>query len=132
MLTIRNTQMHALAEGDRREHQRAVTGLIRYKHPEALASVPDAYVANVAGLALNTCESNGFDQRGHVLDFADALVKGDSHPLDSPALEAKVRMVLREFRARELFMRLQAIAGAAAAPAGVDAGNAVSESNEEP
>jgi hypothetical protein len=102
--------MHALAEHDRQEHRRAVADVLRAKHEEALTGVPDAYVSSVAALALDNCEVNGFDERGHVIDFADALVKDDRHPLDSPALEAKAQRVVREFRARALFLQLQAIA----------------------
>jgi hypothetical protein len=107
--------MMAMAEADRLELRRGVVVVIRHKRADALAGVPDAYVDNLVALALSTCASHGFDEHGHVIEFADALVKDDAHPLSPTALDAKAVRVLREFRARSVFTRLRDIAAATAA-----------------
>lgn len=122
--------MRAFAEADRRELRRTTAEVLRHRHPDALRGVPDGYVDGIANLALTTCTQNGFDQSGVVIDFANALVKDDQHPLPAEELGAKAGKVLRELRARTLFMTLQAMASAAQSAS--DPSAAADGADEEP
>ncbi len=116
MLKIRHAQLQAMAAHDVEQFSAQLVALLLRKHADRLAQVPADYVARLAGLALSSCIANGFDSQGLVVQFAEALVKDDAHPMDPAALDASAHTVLREFRSRTTYLRLQAGAASATGP----------------
>ena len=125
MLMIRKAQMHALVEHDVQEFRALVIDMVERKYPEALAGSPVAYLERFVDVALVICMENGFDRQGSIIEFAEALVKDDVHPMSDSDIETKVQRVLCEFRSRAVYIELQAlaasVAGSAAEINGADA-----------
>lgn len=133
MLIIRKAQMHALAEHDVREFRARVIDMVDHKHSEALAGSPVAYLEGFVDVALVICMKNGFDRQGSIIEFAEALVKDDVHPMSDSDIETKVQQVLCEFRSREVYLELQALAASVAGPAAeiIGADTAASDPTQE-
>lgn len=117
MLIIRKAQINALAEHDVQEFRALVIYMVEHKYLEALAGSPVAYLERLVDAALVICMENGFDRQGSIIEFAEALVKDDVHPMSDPDIDTKVQRVMREFRSREVYIELQALAASVAGPA---------------
>lgn len=117
MLTIRNAQLQALAEHSVREFRAMVIDLLQEKYTDKLTKLPAAYLERAVDIAFVTCFDNGFDRQGLIIEFVEALLKDDVHPMSDKGIEVKAQRVLREFRSREVYSELQALAASVEGPA---------------
>lgn len=120
MLTIRNAQMQAMQAAFQDDLGASVIGLLRYKFPAELGAASDDYLKVLIAQAAAGCEQRGLDTESELIEFAEALVRDDAHPLNPPRLLDKRDRVLRECAARALFDQLSGLSAPAAAGEGGD------------
>lgn len=116
MLTIRNAQLLALEVGGLQDFLEVANDMLRRKHHGALHAAPAGYAERLLTASIDACQANGFDETGSVIEFAEALIKNDQHPMEDGRIEAKCRTVLCEFRSRAVFMRWQALEASTSVP----------------
>jgi hypothetical protein len=113
MLTIRDTQMRAMQSAFQEDLGASVINLLRYKFPAELGIVSDDYLKSLIAQAAAGCEQRGLEAEGELIEFVEALVRDDAHPLDPQRLVNKRDQVLRESASRALFDQLSGLSAPA-------------------
>ena len=109
MLKIRNAQLSAMAEHDVQEFRALLIDLLISKYPGRLGHLPSDYLERLGAVALAACAEIGVEQQGSIIEFAEALVKDDSHPMGDAALQARAQTVSLEFKSSQAFLKIQAL-----------------------
>lgn len=129
MLIIRDAQFRAFQDTSIRDLGEEIVGLLQRKYPRETQGLALGYLEDLSRLSIDFCLKHGFDRMGTIVEFAEALIRNDVHPLDSAKLAHKAQIVLSELRSRQLFMTLQSL-NLASTNGNPDAANGVQRAQE--
>ena len=89
-----------------------MVGLFSEKWRQQTLNLNPSALRELVIFCMGLCLEQGFNQPSEITQLIDAMLKDSEHPMSAPDMEKKAQSVVKEFRARALYSKLQALKAA--------------------